>query len=1146
MQPHFIMFISMLTLGQCLTSKFPSQEDNGAIIIDQDGTSDLKCCMYRNCHCSNLSLALEHIQDDTEIRIQSDISLHNTVVLGNVTNVTITGDSNPTVRCDHRGGLVGKNINYIVIQGITWDSCNGITMLSLTDVHIIECNFLKFIHFALTLHGLGSVNINGSTFSHNNGGIDVLAPSVTIYDSKFYTDSKTAVLVNAANLNHTMNDVIIENCVFSNISKYCVHCIGSVGSLTKLSILAANFTNNANTAVNVEQCNITLNSVTFYNNVNVNSGYINDGGAIGVYNGTVNMTGKVLFYYNRADNNGGAIYLNHSVMFASQGSILFHNNIAKNGGAIYIGEHSKLYATLYETSLEFLDNNATSNGGAVYVDLYHINDVTISHQLSNYYYDLLTSTSCTFNLSNTADIGNYVYLNMQSLHLSVVNYKNFSNLTASSTPCHITTIENTESTVTVNDIGLLSNNSMSFWLHDLDLSLNITDCSGKPTGPVDASFQCCNSDTYNCIIDSQMKSFTVTSNDSMIQCPYSESIRCNVSVTNNLKINGLLVFAIYLCDNIVHAISPFGICLPICLLYSSKVPDQCVKQIILPGYWYDNGYTHFVTSCPIGYCNQDFDLSNSMNETYTFPDQNEQCNPHWGGLACGECNYSAGYAIKYDTTECVPVNKCLTTSVTLNLFILFGVSFLYWIVIISFIFVLLHIKLDITAGYAYGLLFYYSVLEQLVNDVTSYVPRSFLNGVYEDYNDYDDFHYDDSGDNYNVMRINVLPFLSGIGNLKPPFTGFMNLCFGDAKMMDHLVLGYIHPIIVTFLVVIIFILARNFVFVARTIGRYVNSKSICILLLLSYSSITYTSMQLLKPLPVFTQYAYESSAAMQVYWSPAERYFHGRHLLYGIIAILCELIIGIGLPVILIFERYIIRYCKINLTSIKHITDQLKGCYKEDYRWFAAYYLIFRQILFGVNNLLDYCIGLWSTYMISTPFTKFTIILTICIFIMVTHVWFQPYKRKGLNILDSFILLTLVGLLLNALETSYWNRIIGVIYWFIPLLIFINYLASFTKLKYLIFPCSCAAISVASFFYGSYTNIFSMLLLAISFITFIAYIIYVVKKLYTRCYKTRPRYLAINELMDEVGENDDNDVAEVSIHIIIQSIGYKSIYVVMC
>ena len=143
------------------------------------------------------------------------------------------------------------------------------------------------------------MNINGSTFFRNSGSIDVLAPSVNIYDSKFYADNNIVVLVNTTNANHEMNDVIIENCGFSSISKYCVHCIGSVGSLTKLSILAANFTNNANTAVNVEQCNITLNSVTFYNNVNVNSRYIDDGGAIRVYNGTVNITGNVLFYYNR-------------------------------------------------------------------------------------------------------------------------------------------------------------------------------------------------------------------------------------------------------------------------------------------------------------------------------------------------------------------------------------------------------------------------------------------------------------------------------------------------------------------------------------------------------------------------------------------------------------------------------------------------------------------------------------------------------------------------------------------------------------------------------------------------------------------------------------------------------------------------------
>ena len=168
------------------------------------------------------------------------------------------------------------------------------------------------------------------------------------------------------------------------------------------------------------------------------------------------------------------------------------------------------------------------------------------------------------------------------------------------------------------------------------------------------------------------------------------------------------------------------------------------------------------------------------------------------------------------------------------------------------------------------------------------------------------------------MRLKVLPFLSSIGNLKPPFTGSMNLCFGKAKMIDHLILEYIHPLIVTYLVVIIFLLARNFVLVARIIERYVNSKSICILLLLSYSSLSYTSIQLLKPLPVFDVNS-GHMLTMQVYWSPTLKYFHDRHAWYCIIAVLCELIVGFDLPLISAFQRYL-RNSLLQLQLYKHQT----------------------------------------------------------------------------------------------------------------------------------------------------------------------------------------------------------------------------------
>ena len=466
------------------------------IIIDQDGTSDLECCMYRNCHCSNLSLAFEHIQDNTEIRIQSGIPLHDAVVFGNVFNVKITGDSNPTVRCDHQGGLVGKNINYIVIQGITWDSCNGITMLNFIVAHIIECNFLNFINFALTLHGLGSVNINGNTFCDNSGNIDVLAPYITIHGSKFYGNSKSgAIVIKDANFSDTLAlhsiilNATIERCEFSGISEHCVHCIGSAGLLSNLSILSSNFTDNANTAVNIQHCNITLNNVTFYNNINVNSGSINDGGAIRVYNGTVNMTGNVLFYYNRAGNNGGAIYLNHSVLYASQGPYLFYNNTASNeGGGIYIGEGSELLG-LDEACMTFEDNGARSNGGAVYFDLHLINNATVIYQLGYYYYNIMYYM-CDF--SNTADIGSCAYFNLQLLNICFPTdsyypgdyYSGF----ASSSPCSIDSYYG-NSTVTGNITDIDYNYGLfEFWLHDLNLDVTITDHFGNAIGPINASF----------------------------------------------------------------------------------------------------------------------------------------------------------------------------------------------------------------------------------------------------------------------------------------------------------------------------------------------------------------------------------------------------------------------------------------------------------------------------------------------------------------------------------------------------------------------------------------------------------------------------------------------------------------------------------
>ena len=252
----------------------------------------------------------------------------------------------------------------------------------------------------------------------------------------------------------------------------------------------------------------------------------------------------------------------------------------------------------------------------------------------------------------------------------------------------------------------------------------------------------------------------------------------------------------------------------------------------------------------------------------------------------------------------------------------------------------------------------------------------------------------------------VLLLFASLGSLKPPFMSYLHLCYKGSDMLDHLFILYFHPLVVLFMVIVIFKAARNFVRVARTIGRVVNSKSICLLLLLSYNSCSYTSVQLLRPLPYFSATNFPAENLMgsswKAYWSPSVTYFHCRHGIYASVAILLEVIIGIGFPVALILRRYAIKYFNINLMSIKAIVDQLQGCYRDECYWFAAYYLLCRQVIFAIDPLFDAFRAVVS-FGDDSISIKLILMLFVLSSILVIHMWLQPYRKKGLNVLDTAI-----------------------------------------------------------------------------------------------------------------------------------------------
>ena len=713
------------------------------------------------------------------------------------------------------------------------------------------------------------------------------------------------------------------------------------------------------------------------------------------------------------------------------------------------------------------------------------------------------------------------------------------------------------------------------WLHEFILQFShiITDCVNNLYGPAQV-FMCC--DDYSCderyeyIVDSTHNNITMISNNTVASCPNGEM--CTLQIIATANVNSILVstqidMKIILSNNVlagycekdiahVHFSSTFNgtQCFPLSCNLNNHNLKRLPKGIhcfnnyftVIPGYWFSNGFTKFVKYCPQGHCNSTFNLYDSIykanNSKSPFPNSNDQCIANWTGLACGECD-NENYII-HDSSSCVPSKKC-TFKNSSGLIIFFFVSLLYWTVVISFIFVLLHFKFDITAGYAYGIIFYYSILEQTVN--ASYVGAQ---------------------NNLNApIIITLLTVLSSIGNMKPPFQ-LLKLCFWkNAKMVDHMFLTYIHPVIVTSLIVTIFILARNSVTVARTIGRYVNSKSICILLMLSYSSVSYTSVQLFRLLTVYTNYECLSGPEISEscaysewrlylsptikYWNPHDDYFI-YVMIYSIVALLCELFIGIGFPLVLAFQQHLTRYLNINFTSVKPIMDQFKGCYREECCWFAAYYLLCRQIIYVVDICTDFA-----------PIIKFPIMLSVYVLIIMVHVWLQPYKQRKLNVLDSSILIILMIVFIGE-YTSYGST---VILWIMPMVLFINCVAFSSRFKYLLIPISCLGIVMFCLViiltpyyytqldtqlddYQSYDNqsydflfdyqsddefdnpfyFINFVILCISSLVFLAYLIYALKYLCAtfikKCRKPPEfRLININEQNENLCEDSDsNDV----------------------
>ena len=396
----------------------------------------------------------------------------------------------------------------------------------------------------------------------------------------------------------------------------------------------------------------------------------------------------------------------------------------------------------------------------------------------------------------------------------------------------------------------------------------------------------------------------------------------------------------------------------------------CVRY----GYWYGkvrNGarMVDTIAACPTDFCAYTDGQCPSGNcgDIYGFcrltNDPNDQCSSGRGGTLCSNCK--PGHSFSFDGILCVPSDTCTPGYTAL---IIIGI-FAFWIFLVVAVLIVLRMNLRIGSGYIYSFVYYFSI----VSYVTEGCWRSTA--------------------------------LEAIVNTCRAFTQINGRAFGDwsvcfAKSWDNnlifAVFHYANPLFVTIVIGAIVGLAR---YCPSRIPLAQNSPihAICILILLSFTSLSETSFSILNSI----QFKGVSGTFVSI--EPDVNFFDVKlHLPYAIVALLVEVLVAIPFTVLLLLAPLLARSPHINFTRVKPILDEFQACYRDEYRWFAGYYFLCRQLVYILT---------WM----SLAATKSYVMQYLHVCILVVHASFQPYKEKWLNTIDTVFLLDLVFLsLLNT------------------------------------------------------------------------------------------------------------------------------------
>ena len=904
--------------------------------------------------------------------------INSTFFSNKVANAFDCSDNRASLFIQDNEGSQPKSI-YLKITGSLFHG-NGNTGRSKGDTSL---NGALFCYFSSTV--LVNSLIEHSNFSSN--GIY----GAYIFDMATYSSV------------YILNNVSVFNNINGGVE------IRSIGSNLLLNILSCDFVENSNgtLVLNTNHGNLIFNEITFIRN---NGSYNRQGAALYL---VTNVHTQIsfnccLFVHNVAtedgesvaylfaqttapsltvsvmissskfiDNEGSALQVSH-LMLTFDDVTLFEDNLAENGAALYTDQNAVI--TVNSGSLvQFINNAALLRGGAVYVDLSNcFNNGIVFNNFLNY-------SSLAF-INNSARIsGNSMYFNIPQSCDVVRDYTN--KISAAYVPYRLDYIQS-HSTVgpavgaTPYKINLCSAYQCNLTADNCSIGgrkmlgqfirFNGTVCDyfNNVSETIQFQIRCNNCNRkYRVLADKLLVSRESPSEIAILADNTDDDVVDNINISlklysvlsdNYREFSAILSVTLSSCHNGFVFVADQQKC--ICYSGGDKEIVQCPDNRVAAtaeikiGYWLGVIHNEYTTVlCPINYC--DFiDRAKTRSNFYVLPmTVDEQCSPHRTGAVCSEC--SPGYTLAYASFNCVSTQQCSAH----NTVIVVVLTVVYWIVITGGLFVLTyHFSDQVSSNYFNGIIYFYSIVDILLTS-NLYIKDSVF---------------------YTVAA------LSSFAKLTPMVLGRLCLVKGlDA--IDQQFIHYLHTVCILIILTGLIIAAKC----SRRIDFYVHrciTLSTVLFLQLSYTTLTSVSLQLLRGAE------YSGVDGVYVYLSPHLQYFEGRHVAYATIALVCGLVLVIGLPVLLLVHPLIKR--RRNRPGLLQLPlDHFQAGYREKYGWFAAYYLLCRLVIILI------------AYFGNSDYSSMVYyIQTACVIIVMNHICFQPYKNNALNILDTVVLLIML------------------------------------------------------------------------------------------------------------------------------------------